>query len=107
MCSDEHIASETVTRPPVQLHRLQISDWVSARVKRPPDQLCDLSTSQKASGPVTRYSVHLQSPQFPNQLTVGPWTSYTVFFFTGNDASAQVTSLPEVTIQACEPITTP
>ena len=106
MRSDKHIASEPVTTPPVQLHRHQISDGVSARVKRPPDQLCDLSTSQKASGPVTRYSVHLLSPQFPNQLP-GPWTSYTAFFFTGNDASGQVTSLPEVNIQAYEPITTP
>ena len=106
MCSDEHTAYEPVTRPPVQLHRLRISDRISARVKRPPDQLCDLSTSHKASGPVTRYSVHLQSPQFPNQLP-GPWTSYTAFFFTGNDAFGQVTSLPEVNIQAYEPITTP
>ena len=106
MRSDEHKASELVTRPPVQLQHLRISDGAFARVKRPPDQLCDLSTSHKASRPVTRYSVHLQRPQFPNQLP-GPWTSYTVFFFTGNDASAQVTSLPEVNIQAYEPITTP
>ena len=106
MRSDEHKASEPVIRPPVQLHRLLISDGVSARVKRPPHQLYDLFTSQKASGPVTRYSVHLQSRQFPNQLP-GPWTSYTAFFFTGNDAFGQVTSVPEVNIQAYEPITTP
>ena len=106
MRSDEYTASEPGTRPPVQLHRLRISDGVSAPVKKPPDQLCYLSTNHKASTPVTRYSVHLQRPQFPNQLP-GPWTSYTVFFFTGNDASAQVTSLPEVNIQAYEPITTP
>ena len=106
MRSDEHIASEPVSRPPVQLHSLQISDGVSARVKRPPHQLCDLSTSQKASGPVTRYSVHLQSPQFPNQFP-GLWTSYTAFFFTSNDAFGQVTSVPEVNIQAYEPFMTP